>query len=304
MREILHDTVEQPARDPFWEALCDSARKPFAVELDSPANADVRGFMAGARALRDGGADLITVADSPVARARMDSSLMVCKLRRELGVPVMPHLTCRDRNRIATQALLMGLGAEGVENVLLVTGDPIPAASRGESKGVYHFNSRELIRFVSTLNRELFPTPFRIFAALNVNAYSFDIQLRLAQEKAENGAAGFLTQPVLSEQGLENLQRAREALPGKLLGGLMPVVSYRNALFLNQEIPGIRVDEDIVRRYERLDRAQGEALAEEITADYARRMAPFVDGYFLVTPFSRTALVVRIMERIRQEAGK
>ena len=289
-------------QDPFWEALCDKARKPFAVELDPPEGAEVGGFMAGARELRDGGADMITVADCPIARARMDSSLMVCKIKRELGMSVMPHLTCRDRNLNATQALLLGLCAEGVGNVLLVTGDPVPAASRDEVKSVYNFNSRKLIRFVDSMNKAVLPAPFHIFAALNVNARNFSIQLDLAKQKEENGADGFLTQPVLTDEALENLKLARKTLKGKLLGGIMPIVSQRNALFINSEVAGIRVDEKIIALYEGADREKGEELAVEISSAMARRMAPYVDGYFLITPFSRTALMRRIMQQIRSDA--
>ena len=288
--------------DAFWEALCDPARKPFAVELDPPEGADAAQFMSGARELRDGGADMITVADCPIARARMDSSLMVCKIKRELGIDVMPHMTCRDRNLNATQALLLGLCAEGVGDVLLVTGDPVPAASRDEVKSVYNFNSRKLIKFVDSMNKAVLPAPFHIFAALNVNARNFAIQLDLAQKKEENGADGFLTQPVLTDEALENLRLARRTLKGKLLGGIMPIVSRRNALFINSEIAGIKVDEKIIALYEGADRAKGEELAVEISAAMARRMAPFVDGYFLITPFARTGLMVRIMEQIRRDA--
>ena len=288
--------------DPFWDALCDGARKPFAVELDPPEGAEVSGFMTGARELRDGGADMITVADCPIARARMDSSRMVCKIKRELGMNVMPHMTCRDRNLNATQALLLGLCAEGVNNVLLVTGDPVPAASRDEVKSVYNFNSRKLIKFVSSMNEAVLPAPFHIFAALNVNARNFAIQLDLAKKKEENGADGFLTQPILTDEALENLKLARKMLKGKILGGIMPIVSQRNALFINSEIAGISVDEKIIALYENADRAKGEELAVEISAAMARRMAPYVDGYFLITPFSRTGLIIRIMERIRSEA--
>ncbi len=295
---------EERREDPFWTALCDPERKPFAVELDPPEGADVSRFMAGARELRDGGADVITVADCPVARARIDSSLMACKLRRELGVNALPHLTCRDRNLNATQALLLGLCAEGIDKVLVITGDPVPAASRDEVKSVYNFNSRKLIKYVDGLNQTVLPTPFRIFAALNVNVRNFGVQLELARQKEEAGALGFFTQPVLSEEGLENLMRARETLQGKLLGGVLPIVSYRNALFLNSEIAGIRVEERILRRYEGADRERGEALAEEISTDIARRMAPYVDGFYLITPFGRTALVGRIMERIRSDGEK
>ncbi len=291
-------------RDPFWDALCDPERRPFAVELDPPEGAEVSDFMAGARTLRDGGADMITVADCPIARARMDSSLMVCKIKRELGMNVMPHMTCRDRNLNATQALLLGLCAEEVRNVLLVTGDPVPAASRDEVKSVYNFNSRKLIKFVDSMNKAVLPAPFHIFAALNVNARNFAIQLDLAKKKEENGADGFLTQPVLTDEALENLKLARSTLKGRILGGIMPIISQRNALFINSEISGIKVDEKIIVRYEGADRAKGEELAVEISTAMARRMAPYVDGYFLITPFSRTALMVRIMEQIRSDQGK
>ncbi len=297
--------AQEPPAEPneFWDMLCDPDRKPFAVELDSPVDADVTKFMSGARELRDAGASVITVADCPIARARMDSSLMACKLRRELDIDALPHMTCRDRNLNATQALLLGLCAEGVRNVLIITGDPIPSASRDEVKSVYNFNSRKLIKYVDSLNAALLPVPFRIFGALNVNVRNFDMQLKLAQEKEENGAAGFLTQPVLTEQALENLKLARRTLRGKLLGGIIPVVSQRNALFMNSEISGITVDEKIIAAYEGADRARGEELAVDISAAVAAAVAPYVDGYYLMTPFGRTGLMTRIMDRIRADGN-
>ena len=285
--------------DPFWEALTDPARRPVAVELDPPDGADISRFMAGAKELRDNGADLITVADCPVARARIDSSLTACKLRRELGVNAMPHMTCRDRNLNATQALLLGLCAEGIDKVLVITGDPIPAASRDEVKSVYNFNSRKLMKYVDGLNRSMLPSPFRIFGALNVNVRNFDVQLDLARQKEEAGACGFFTQPILTERGYDNLCRAKECLRGKLLGGILPIVSQRNALFLNSEISGIEVDPRIISLYENADRARGEELAVSVSSEIAERIAKQVDGYYLITPFGRTGLVVRIMERIR-----
>ena len=289
--------------EPFWDALCDPKRRPFAVELDPPAESDLSRFMAGARELRDAGADILTVADCPVARARIDSSLMACKIRRELGMQAIPHMTCRDRNLNATQALLLGLSAEGIENVLLVTGDPVPAASRDEVKSVYNFNSRKLIKFVDSLNRAVLNEPFHIFGALNVNARSFAIQLDLAEKKEANGAEGFFTQPVLTRQALENLALARRRLKGKILGGIMPIVSERNALFLNSEIAGIEVDRETIARYHGADRARGEKLATEISSELALRMRELVDGYYIVTPFGRTALVARILEKIRSDAA-
>jgi homocysteine S-methyltransferase len=278
----------------FWEKLSDPAQRPFAVELDSPAGPDVTKFMAGARELRDHGAELITVADCPMGRVRADAGIMACKLRRELGMESLPHMSCRDRNWIAVQSLIFGFVAEGIENLLLVTGDPVPQEYREEARGVYHFHSRELLRRVRELG-----LPLRLFAALNVNAHNFDMELELAREKEENGAVGFLTQPVLTERALENLARARAELEGKLLGGIMPIVSGRNAVYLQREVHGVIVDDDIVTRYEGADREQGEALALEISLEAARRMRELVDGFYLMTPFGRTGLVCRIMDEIR-----
>ena len=211
-------------RSKFWDALCDREKRPFAVELDSPAGPDVTRFMAGARELREHGAELVTVADCPMGRVRADAGLMACKLRRELGMESLPHMSCRDRNWIAVQSLLFGFVAEGIENMLLVTGDPVPPDYR---------------------------------------------------------------------------EQARGELNGKLLGGILPIVSRRNAVFLQREVHGVIVDDAIVARYEGADREQGEALALEISLAAARQMHELVDGYYLMTPFGRTGLVCRIMDAIR-----
>lgn len=273
----------------------EAGKRVVAVELDPPADDQVEAFMEGVRTLRDAGADAVTISDCPVGRPRADSSLLACKIRRETGAEPLPHLTCRDRNLNATKALLLGLSMEGVHNVLLVTGDPIPTQDRDEVKSVFNFNSRKLIRYVSGLTDHGLSTPFQVFGALNVNAVNFQKQLELALEKEEAGAAGFLTQPVHSPQALENLALARQTLKGKILGGVFPIVSHRNALFLNNEVAGVSVPEDIVKRYEGLGREEAEALALELSVKTARDMEPYTDGWYLMTPFRRVALIARIM---------
>lgn len=281
---------------PFWDKLA-AGERAIAVELDPPADADAAGWLAGVRTLEEAGADAVTIADCPVGRPRADSSLLACRLRREGGIEPLPHMTCRDRNLNATKALLLGLAMEGVRNVLLVTGDPVPAADRDEVKSVFNFNSRKLIRFVNSLNAEL-PAPFHIFAALNLNARNFDVQLRLAEEKEEAGAAGFLTQPVHSKKALENLRRAREMLSGKILGGVFPVVSHRNAVFLNSEVPGVHVCEELTALYEGKSREEAEEIAVRSSVRIAEEITPYTDGLYLMTPFKRTALMTRIMAQI------
>lgn len=288
---------KNPEKNNLREKL-DSGKRVLAVELDPPANDDVRSFLDGVRVLKDAGADAITIADCPVGRPRADSSLLACKIHREIGVEPIPHMTCRDRNLNATKALLLGLSMEGVHNVLLVTGDPIPTEDRDEVRSVFNFNSRKLIRYVSGLADTALSTPFLIFGALNVNAVNFAVQLKLAQEKEDAGVYGFLTQPVHSERALDNLKKARETLNGKILGGIFPVISHKNALFLNNEVTGVSIPEEMVARYEGTDKDTAEEIAVETSLKIAGEMRDITDGYYLMTPFRRVALMKRIMEQL------
>ena len=282
-----------------------TGQRVIAVELDSPKDADLTAYLEGARRLQAASADLLTVADCPIARARMDSSLVACRVHRELGMNVLPHMTCRDRNLNATKALLLGLYAEGVREVLAITGDPIPTAERDEVKNVYQFNSRKLAQYIVSLageGREM-PAPITVFGALNLNARNFEVELRRAAEKLENGMSGFLTQPVLSAQAVENLKKARETLGerAKILAGILPVVSQRNAIFMENEVNGIHVDDAIIQRFEGLDRAAGEELGLEVSVQAAKAAAPYADGFYLMTPFNRVALMERLIARLRTE---
>ena len=295
-------TVEKD--DAFLRKL-NAGKKVIAIELDSPKDADLTNYLAGAKRLQAAGADLLTIADCPIARARMDSSLVACRVHRDLGLCTLPHMTCRDRNLNATKALLLGLYAEGVREVLAITGDPIPTAERDEVKNVYQFNSRKLAQYIVSLageGREM-PSPMTVFGALNLNARNFEVELRRAGEKLENGMSGFLTQPVLSEQAVENLRRTRETLGerAKILAGIMPVVSQRNAIFMENEVNGIHVAEEIMEAFAGLDREQGEALGLEISLKMAREALPYADGFYLMTPFNRVALMERLIARLKTE---
>ena len=299
---VKEQTVEN--EDAFLRKL-NAGEKVIAIELDSPRTADLTGYLEGAKKLQAAGADLLTIADCPIAQARMDSSLVACRVHRELGLCTLPHMTCRDRNLNATKALLLGLYAEGVREVLAITGDPIPTAERDEVKNVYQFNSRKLAQYIVSLageGREM-PGPMTVFGALNLNARNFDVELRRAKEKLENGMSGFLTQPVLSAQAVENLKKTRETLgaDAKILAGIMPVVSQRNAIFMENEINGIHVEDWIIEKFAGLDRAQGEELGLAISLEMAKAALPYADGLYLMTPFNRVALMERLIGRLKQE---
>lgn len=277
-----------------------AGKRIVAVELDPPADANIQKFMQGARQLKAAGVDAVTIADCPVARVRVDSSMLAAKLRRELDIDPIPHMTCRDRNINATKALLLGLSAEEVHNVLVVTGDPIPSAARDEVKGVFSFNSVVLADYIRRLSETGMAAPFTVYGALNVNARNFDAELKKALRKQEAGVAAFLTQPVFTDEAFSNLARAHETLDAAILGGVIPIVSHRNALFMSQEMAGIDIPEEIIDQYEGLDRDAAEVLAIELSTAIAQRMKPITDGWYLMTPFQRVHLIEQILKRLDQ----
>lgn len=271
---IEHDVTaadsgkRRPAAETDYQKKLARGEKIIAVELDPPADSDINKYISCATDLRQAGTDIITIADCPVARSRMDSSIVACKLRRELGIEPMPHMTCRDRNLNATKALLLGLSMEEVGQVLIITGDPVPNAERDSVKSVYNFNSRMLMSYVCQLNETLFSRPFYISAALNINAHNFDPQLRMAQEKVKCGAKMFLTQPVLTT-------------------GMIPPKIFASRASLAEQ-------------YKNKDRDECTRLAVEISTEIAKRISGFVDGYYIITPFSRTDIVCEIISGIKQ----
>lgn len=284
----------------FFAKKLKAGKKVLVVELDPPIEPDIDFFMEGAARYKYAGVDAIDIADCPIAKARIDSSILACKLSRELGITAIPHMTCRDRNINATKALLLGLNIEGINNVLTVTGDPVPAAMGNQIKTMFSYNSAILARHIQTFNEEVFTkNPFMVSGALNINALNFDSQLRHAKTKLESGVSVLFTQPVLSRRGLENLKRARKELPVKLLGGVMPVVSYRNATFMNNEMAGIEVEDSIIERYRDKNREEGEKLAYEISTHIIDEITDYVDGYYVITPFKRVELILRIVDYIK-----
>lgn len=283
----------------FWHKKTEAGRKVIAVELDPPFNDDIQSFMSGIGKLKQAGADVVTIADNPIGRPRADSSLLACKIHRETGIEALPHLTCRDRNLNAIKGLLLGLSIEDVHQVLVITGDPLPAESRDEVKSVYNFNSRKLASYISRLNQDLFSSKMHIFGALDLNARNFAVQTPLAEEKIEAGMEGFLTQPILSKEALENLKAFRKDHDTLILAGIFPIVSYKNAIFMQNEVNGVSVCDEIIDLYKEKNRQEGEDLAYRISMEIAKEAAPYCDGFYLMTPFKRVDLMNRIIEGIQ-----
>ena len=285
--------------DASLEQMLKDGRRPILVEFDPPRNESPETFITGARELYDAGADVITIADCPIGKASIDACMLAAKLKREYGIEALPHMACRDRNLNASKALLMGLAMEGIQQVLLVTGDPVSHEDQEQVKGVFQMTSRTLAKSIVELSGQGRLGNFFLCGALNVNAHNFDKELERAKRKEDSGIRAFLTQPVSSPRAAERLALARRELQGALLGGLFPIVSYKNACFLKNEVAGMEIGDDLLSAYQGLDREAGEAMGRRQCLMMARQMRDSVDGFYIMTPFRRVALVKGIISDLK-----
>jgi len=277
--------------------------KVFVVELDPPFDVNDTKLMEGAALLRDINVDMITLADSPLARPRADSIASAIKMRYTRQMEAMPHICCRDKNMIAHRSQLLGMQMNGLRHALIVTGDPIARGDRESIKSVFNFNSIKLMKYIQTMNQEVFGSrPIYYGGALNHNNGSIDnIAARMCQ-KMEAGAQWFLTQPVYGQEDIDRLKELKEKSGGRIIAGIMPLVSRKNALFIKNEMPGIHVPDQVLERYEAgMSREAYEDVAEAISVDLMKRLEDVCDGYYMMTPFNRAALIKRIILQAKKE---
>ncbi len=285
---------------PLIRKLVDE-KKPILVEIDPPFDINWEYMLKDTFLLKSAGADMITIADSPLAKARADSAIMASKLQRETGLPAMPHITCRDKNLLGIKATLLGLNIEGIRNILIVTGDPIANIERKDVKGVYSMNSTNLANYVTSLNANVFgEAAFEIGGALNVNAPNFEAELRRSAKKLENGISFFLTQATYTKNAVNNIIKAVEVLKVPVFAGIMPIVGYKNAMFINNEVPGIEIDEAIIENFRDKNREESELLGIEYSMECINKLYEYVSGFYIMTPLKRINVVCELIKRIKE----
>lgn len=293
----LKEKVEKKELRPneFYEKL-KSGKKVVAVELDPPFDQNYDKIMECAHILADYGIDMITMADSPMGRSRVDSILMSIKLKNDIHVPVMPHIGCRDKNMIAMRSGLLGAYINDIRNILIVTGDPVPSVSRAETTGVFDYNSIQLMSFVKKMNEEHFSDePIYYGGALNYGRGKIEKVVERMEKKIEAGAKYFLTQPVYSKEDMDRIRYIKEHVDTKILCGIMPLVSYRNANFIKNEITGIHVPDSIIERYHpEMTKEEAEVVGAQVANEIIESVYPFVDGFYLMLPFNRVSLMDKI----------
>ncbi len=295
--------AEEPAR-PAQPTV--RGRRTVVVELDPPFDADIDRMEQAARLAKAAGADALTIADSPMAKPRADSAMIAARLRRVVGIDVIPHVCCRDRNLNAIKSVLLAAHIEGIRRVLAVTGDPVPETDRGVVKSVYNLNSVGLCGFIRQMNRDVFRAdPVRCGCAFNVNAAQPGPELERLGKKVEAGASFVLTQPVFRDESFRALQEAHTLFAPKgvrFYAGILIPLSYKNARFLANEMPGFRFSQAMADRFTPdMTREEGERTGAGIALETARRAAPFADGFYFIAPFNRVGAAARVIAALREE---
>lgn len=275
-------------------------KKLIAVELAPPFGADDKKLLEAAHMLKGLGVDVLTFPDSPSGRTRIDSVLMAQKVKNVTGFEVMPHICCRDKNAIAMRSTFLGASINDINNFLIITGDPIPVMARQVVKSVFNFDSVGLMRIADEMNSEaLKDSPLTYGGAINQSRRRIESEIKRVQKKMEAGAEFFLTQPVFTAEDAERLRRVKEETGARILCGIMPLVSRKNALFMKNEISGVNVTDEVIERYpETADREDGENVGVELAKEMIAATRDFADGYYFSFPFNRTYLLKRIIQEV------
>jgi homocysteine S-methyltransferase len=275
-----------------------------SVQLDPPLGGNAAGLLEVAAALQQSGkAGWVDINDNATARAGMSSLMVSAAIERQAGIETIPHLTTRDWSVMGLESMLLGAHAEGVRNVLAITGDPPEVGDYPGSRGVYEIDAIGLTQLMTNLNRgEDFngrpidaPTSFYPGVAVNPTPDDLTVELERFERKLEAGAKFAMTQIVFDLDYVDAfVERLGGTWPIPVLLGIFPLTSYRLALRLHNEVPGIIVPQHLQDALEAAGSNAadvGFAHARELIAAARERAA----GVYLVAPFRRPLRVLELL---------
>lgn len=286
----------------------------ISVEMDPPRGFSTHKLLAGAHLLADAGADVINVADSPMARMRM-SPWAVCHLiQRDAAIDTVLHFPTRGRNLLRVQGDLLAAHAVDVRNIFVVMGDPTAIGDYPEAMDNYDLVPSGLIRLIQHgFNAGIDhsgadigeATAFFVGCALNLCPADREREMRVLKRKIEAGANFALTQPTFKPDCAIDFIKAFRAeygdLPIALLAGVLPLFSANHASFLHNEVPGIDIPAETLAR---IEAAGDEAprVGVQIAVELLQELRPHVQGAYIMPPFGRFDLAAQIIDQIRARA--
>ncbi|HET9529422.1 MAG TPA: bifunctional homocysteine S-methyltransferase/methylenetetrahydrofolate reductase [Blastocatellia bacterium] len=285
--------AEQKSR--FAKKICDGEFV-TSVEIVPPKGCDPSKMLDSVRLLKDAGVDAVNVPDGPRAQSRMGVLAVSTLIEQQVGIETVVHYCCRDRNLLGMTSDLLGAAALGLRNLLIITGDPPKMGPYPEATAVFDIDSIGLVNMVNRLNNGLDiggnpigqPTSFFIGVGVNPCAVDLDYELRRFEYKVEAGAEFAITQPTFDVEQLRGFLRRIEGFRIPVIAGIWPLVSYRNAEFLANEVPGVVVPERVLDRMHRItdkDDARREGLA--IARETFMEVRDMVQGVQVSAPFGK-----------------
>jgi methionine synthase / methylenetetrahydrofolate reductase(NADPH) len=276
-----------------------------SVEVNPPIGLDPSRAIAAAKMLRDGGVDVVNIADGARAQARMSNLALAVRIQQEAGLESILHVCGRDRNLLATLAHLLGAHELGVRNLVVITGDPPKMGDFPDATAVYDLDSIGILKLAARLNHGVDPagkplgatTRFLLATGAEPAALNYAREIARLRDKKAAGAELVMTQPVYSPDVLDRFLTDVAPLGLPVLVGLLPLASYRNAEFLHNEVPGMQVPDAIRERMRKAGsgaaaRSEGVAIAREMLAAVRSRVA----GAYVMPPFERYELALEVVD--------
>lgn len=308
VRPIIELVPEEPS--PLEGVrLLDKVREECTVlvELDPPRTFDTEQFFEGAKALHEAGADAITISDNSLATPRISNMAIASILKHEYDIKPLIHLTTRDHNLVGMHSHIMGFHKLGLHDVLAVTGDPTKVGDFPGASSVFDLRSVELIQLIKKFNDGISYTGkslkekarFHVAAAFNPNVLNVEKAVRLIERKVEYGADYIITQPIYDTQKArvlkEALKEAQISVP--VFVGVMPLLSSRNAEFLHNEVPGIRLTNEVRERMREAEKAgRGNEEGMLISKEIIDSISEHFNGIYIITPFLRYDLSLELLQ--------
>jgi methionine synthase I (cobalamin-dependent)/5,10-methylenetetrahydrofolate reductase len=305
--EITEITQEQPTQ--FAQKL-NSGAFAVSVEMDPPRGLSTHKLLAGASLLADAGADVINVADSPMARMRMSAWAVCDVVQRKVGIETTLHFPTRGRNLLRVQGDLLAAHALDIHNVFVIMGDPTSVGDYPEATDNYDLVPSGLIKLIkqefnvgvdhsgTSIGQ---PTNFFVGAALNLCPPDVEREIRNLHRKVEAGTDFFITQPIYRAGDGPALLERYEAKYGKLdkpvLAGILPLVNVRHANFLHNEVPGIFIPEETRKRVEDAGEG-GTRVGIELAVDLIHQVRAWAGGVYIMPQFHKFDMIAEIIEAI------
>jgi homocysteine S-methyltransferase len=275
-----------------------------SVELSPPKSPDPAKVLKKIGKLKDAGVDAVNIPDGARASARMSSQALAILAEREVGMEVILHYCCRDRNLLGMQSDLLGAGALGIKNVLIITGDPPKLGDYPDATAVFDVDAIGLMQIANRLNhgQDLVgnpidqPTKLHLGVGANPAAINLDEEIRRFEYKVEAGAEYVMTQPVYDAGVFEQFVRRTEHCRIPILVGILPLRSFRNAEFLSNEVPGMHVPDSTLKRMadaESPDEAKAEGIL--IAQEALLESLPLSQGVYVMPPFGNVRAALEVL---------